>query len=763
MFTLSLLGSARIEGQGGRLTGEAAQRHRVALLALLATARDGTQSREKLLALLWPRQRARDARHLLNVSVHVLRKALGEQALRSAGGDLSLDPGIVPSDVARFRAAIAAGDFRAATELYGGPFLDGFFLDDSPEFDRWQEAERARLAGELEAALAARAEAAERAGDWREAVQCWRLMSEHAPEHAGVTLRLMRALAATGDRGAALQAADSHVTHLASEFEAEPSPEVLDLAERIRVRPAPSDVRLDQDRTAPTSGPVPARQRVETLATVPGLRRARIRWAALGAAALAVTVAALGLRPRGVDPASVAVLPFADLSPKGDQAYLSDGLTEELLNALARIPGLRVASRSSSFQFRERGVDVRDVGRRLAVAAVVEGSVRLDGNQLRVTAQLIDTRRGYHLWSEEYDRDMADVFSVQEEIARTVAARLSETLVRGLPDTLVARATASPAAYELYLRGRHEWNSRTREGMWQALQAFQQAVAMDPRYAAAYAGLSDTWQLLPDYGDVPAGEGLAQAKTSALRAIALDSTLAAAHASLAAVLDDYDRDRAGAERAYRRAIALNPAYATARQWLAIHLADDARFDEALEEIERARRLDPLSLIINTAVGAVRYFARDYQGAVAEYRSVTNQTEDFALAWALMGRALLVSGRVEPAVEALQRSVELSHGDPSYRAVYAASLAAAGRGDEARAAAGEVLAVPSGGYVPYCELASAYLYLGDDARALELFERGFEERDPAVKHLKVEPLYDSIREHPRFRELLRRAGLLPSGA
>jgi serine/threonine-protein kinase len=760
MFTLSLLGSARIEGPGGRLTGEAVQRHRLALLALLATARDGTLPREKLMALLWPRQRAPEARHLLNVSVHVLRKALGEHTLRTEGGDLSLDPAVLANDVGRFHAAIASGDVRSATELYGGPFLDGFFLDDSPEFDRWQEAERARLATELESALEARAEAAEQGGDWREAVLCWRRLSEHAPEHAGVTMRLMRALAATGDRGAALEAADSHVAHLASEFEAEPSPEVMDLAEQIRGRPAPSGARRDETRTPPAA--VPGIRQLETVGTLRHLRRARLGWALLGAGVLAAGVAALGLRPRGVDPASVAVLPFADLSPDGDQAYLSDGLTEELLNALARIPGLRVAARSSSFQFRERGVDVRDVGRRLAVAAVVEGSVRLDGDQLRVTAQLIETRRGYHLWSEQYDRSMADVFSVQEDIARMVASRLSETLVRGLPDTLVARATASPAAYELYLRGRHEWNGRTRRGMWEALRAFQQAIAIDPGYAAAYAGLSDTWQLLPDYGDVPASEGLAQAKTSALRAIALDSTLAAAYASLGAVLDDYDRDRPGAERAYRRAIALNPGYATARQWLAIHLADDGRFEEALEEIERARRLDPLSLIINTAAGAVTYFARDYQRAVAEYRAVVEQSADFAIAWALMGRAQLVAGRVEPAVEALERSIELSGGDPSYRAVYAAALAAAGRRDEARALADEVAGVSQGGYVPFCEVASAYLYLGDDEKALDLFERGFEQRDPAIKHLNVEPLYDSIRQHPRFRELLKRAGLIPSG-
>jgi serine/threonine-protein kinase len=455
---------------------------------------------------------------------------------------------------------------------------------------------------------------------------------------------------------------------------------------------------------------------------------------------------------------SVAVLPFVDLSPQGDRAYLGDGMTEELLNALARIPGLHVAARSSSFQFRDPGVDVRLVGERLGVDAVVEGSVRLEGSQLRVTAQLIEAKDGYHLWSDQFDRRVEDVFAVQEEIARTVARALGARLGRTTPDTLVRRFTESPHAYDLYLRGRHAWNARTTDGMWSALRAFEEAVTVDPAYAAAYAGLADTWQLLPDYGNVNARQGLARAKTAALRAIALDSTLAEAHASLGALLDDYDRDRAGAERAYRTAILLNPAYATARQWLAIHLADEGRHDEAAAEMERARRLDPLSRIINSAVGAIRYFARDNASAIAEYRAVVDQAPDFALGWALMGRVYLVQGSVDSAVATLERSVRLSGGDPSYQAVYAAALAASNRLAEARTLAHSVRDAKPEGYVPYCELASAFIYLGDFDTALSLFERGFDERDPAVKHMAVEPLYDRIRGHERFQALLRRARL-----
>jgi serine/threonine-protein kinase len=747
MFELFVLGGARIEGPDGRLSGEPVQRHRLALLALLASVRGATLPRERIIALLWPDQGDREARHLLNVAVHVLRKALGENVLLSEGGDLRLDTNALSGDVQRFRQAIARGDLLTATELYRGPFLDGFFLDGAPEFETWQESERARLGAEFMTVLETLADRAEQGGDWPGAVRWWRLLAAQVPDRARVALRLMRALEANGDPGAALRVAESHATLLASEFAAEPNPDVSALAARIRERPAPVALPT-QDAPRPASPTAVARTHV---------RRSRLIWVAAAATLVAVSSLVVALAPlRGVE-ASVAVLPFVDLSPNGDQAHLSDGLTEELLNALTRIEGLRVASRTSSFQYRGRDVDVREVGRALGVAAVVEGSVRLDGNRLRVTAQLIDARRGYHLWSQEYDRSMKDVFAVQEDIARTVATALGDELVAALPDTLVARGTQNIAAYELYLRGRHEWSRRTTDGMWNALRAFQEATDLDVGYAAAYAGLSDTWQLLPDYGNVPARDGLARAKTAALRAIALDTTLAEAYASLGAILDDYDHDRAGAERAYRRAIWLNPKYATARQWLAIHLADEGRQEEAADEIERARRLDPLSRIINTAVGAVRYFARDYPGAIAEYRAVLNHAPDFALAWALMGRVFLVQGQVDSAVISLRRSVELSDGDPSYSAVYAAALAAAGQRTKADSLA-RALQAAQPGYVPYCELASAFVYLSDYDTALGLMQRGLDERDPAIKHLAVEPLYDRVRAHPRFRVFLQRAGL-----
>lgn len=783
MHILRLLGTARVDGPAGRVAGKSVQRHRLALLSLLATARDNTMPRERLMAFLWPEQDTPRARHLLNVAVHAIRSELGDDTLHSEGSEIRLDPGSLDCDISRFRAARERGDLDAAIAEYGGPFLDGFYLEGAEAFERWQEVERARLAAEMESVLERRAAEAESRGEWALAAECWRRLVLAKPENGLPVLRLMLALEAAGDRAGALHAADAHTEFVAHEYGATPDAEVTALARRLRSFTPASGVRAISEDRQPISAGANARGDADAGPSAPArapdaahgpaspaplgtAARNGKRWsrgipvlAALALLVAAVSYLTAHARWQATDPASVAVLPFMDLSEDQNQAYFSDGLTEELLNSLARIEGLRVAARSSSFRFREPGVDIRTVGRELDVAAVVEGSVRRDGDQLRVTAQLIDTHTGFHLWSQQFDRAVEDVFAVQEAIAREVASALSAELVRGIPDTLVARATAVPEAYDSYLRGRHGWNLRTREGMLRAVDAFQHAVDLDPTYAAAYAGLADAWQLLPDYADVPAREGLARAKTAALRAIALDSTLAAAHAALGALRDDYDRDRAGAERSYRRAIELNPGYSTARQWLAIHLADEGRFDEALEEIERSRRLDPGSLIISTAVGAVRYFADDLAGSIAEYEAVLDREPEFAIALALLGRSLLIAGRAEEAVDALKRSVDLSGGDPSYRAVYAAALAAAGRREEAIRIARDVEVGSREGYVPFCELGGAWVFIGDSAKALELFERGLEARDPAVKHMKVEPLYDAIRAHPRFQAVLARAGLI----
>lgn len=783
MHRLHLLGTAHLEGPNGRLTGAVVQRHRLALLALLTLARDATIPRERLVALLWPDHADRDARHLLNVSVHVIRKALGDEVISTEGGDLRLDTTRLPSDLADFRSALARSSPLEAVESYAGPLLDGFFLEANPDFDSWKEHERRKLEDEFASALEAVAERAAHAGDWSQAIVRWRQLWTRAPERERSTEGLMLALAAGGDRAEALRVAEAHEQVLAREFGAGVTPAVARLADRLRVHPADEDAVARRAATSETEGPVaPMLSAAATMLPVAApppppvagasatslpapvtLARRRRWWMVAGGIGLtaAVLLGVVATRWRAGNVTSVAVLPFADLSPAADRAYLGAGLTEELRSALSRLSGLRVAGRSSSLLFVGDEVDARAAGRRLGVAAVVEGSVRVEGDRLRVTAQLTDTRTGYQRWSGQFDRRVSDVLAVQGELARTVARSLGATLGGAAPPLATPRGTRHPQAHDLYLRGRFAWNSRTSEGMRQALRAFEGAIALDPSYANAYAGLADTWQLLPDYDGENARGALARAKTAALRAIALDSSLAEAHTSLGALRDDYDRDRAAAERSYRQAILLNPQYPTARHWLALHLADEGRHAEAAAEIERARRLDPLSRIVNTAVGTVRYFARDYSGAIAEYRAVLDQSPDFALGWALLGRVYLVQGRADSALATLARAVQLSQGDPSYLAVQAAALAHAGRQREGRALADSLRRAPDDGYTPFCELASAYLYLGDHDTALALFARGIDALDPATKHMAVEPLYDQVRGDARFVALLARIGLAPS--
>jgi serine/threonine-protein kinase len=763
MDVLRLLGGASLVGNAANAP---VQRHQLALLALLATAPSARGSRDKIIALLWPESPPSMARHSLNVALHGLRKALGEGVIRSVGADLQLDFTVLPCDVARFSEHVTAGDRAGAVALYGGPFMDGFYLDGAEEFERWQESERARLRAAYAESLEALAAEAERSPDPLGAVSWWRRLSLIDPGSTRITLRLMGALEQSGDRAGALAVAEGHGDLMARDFDAEPSPEVVALATRIRERPV-----LFREGEGPAGHVLQVRAAVTAEAAGelphPQIRPPQaVAWRRLslwtGAVAVVPVVALVltssarrgqtastALRPTAV---SIAVLPFQNMSANRDNQYLSDGLTEELLNALTRVRGLRVAARTSSFQFRDRTGDVREIGRRLDVSAVVEGSVRASGDSLRITAQLIDTRTGYHLWSDEFDRPAADVFAVQEDIARAVTRALRVQLAQRIGETLVSAGTQNAEAHDLYLRGRFEWNKRTEEGMRNARDAFERAVVLDPRYAAAYAGLSDTWQLLAIYGQVATREALANAKTAALRALALDSTLAEAHTSLAVMHLEYDHDREAAERRYRRAIEISPGYATAHHWYALFLVAGGRFQEAIAEAELARRLDPLSRVINAAVGTVHLFSREYAAAIAEFRAILVTDPDWSSGLGMLGRTLAAAGQFDEAVARIQEALELS-GRPSHKALLAYTLAAAGRGAEARALLRELVAPGRGVIIPPVDLAAVHVALGQHDEAIAVLNRGVEERDEEMMYLKVDPRYDPIRGDPRFAHVL----------
>ncbi len=450
---------------------------------------------------------------------------------------------------------------------------------------------------------------------------------------------------------------------------------------------------------------------------------------------------------------SVAVLPFVNMSPDPDNEYFSDGMTEEIINALAQVRDLRVAARTSSFAFKGKAHDVADVGAKLRVATVLEGSVRKAGSKLRITAQLVNVADGYHLWSERYDREIDDVFAIQDEIATTIADRLKVKLVHGVDEPLVKPPTGNLEAYQLYLKGRHLWKRRNKAGLEQAVEYFQQAIAEDSEFALAFSGLADAYLLLGSYGHLPRAESHARAKAAAERALALDETLAEAHTSRGQVLRS-ERDWRGEEEEYRRAIELNPSYATAHQWYATLLCAQGRMDEALREIRRAEELDPLSHAISVTFAVILLFARDYDTVIEQLQKALELEPNFHSAYGVLAPAYAQKGLFEQAMAALDRTLELNPDAPDHLAARAVLYAQWGKREKALALVQEARARGDDPAV----IAAVYVQLGDADRAFEWLERAFEERPEGLFYIKASPWSDPVRADPRFHRLLERLGM-----
>jgi serine/threonine-protein kinase len=444
---------------------------------------------------------------------------------------------------------------------------------------------------------------------------------------------------------------------------------------------------------------------------------------------------------------SAAVLPFNDESPGKDQEYFSDGLTEELTTALARLPGLRVVARSSAFQFKGSSVDVREVGRRLGVATILEGSVRRSGNRLRVSAQLVSAKDGYELWSDSYDRDQSDVFRVQEEIARAITGALRVRLSGGHDSALSRRPTRDLEAYDLYLKGRFAWNQRTETTLMQSAQYFEQAVARDSEFSRAWAGLADAYTLLPIYSSMSPATAWPRAKAAALRAIALDSS-AEAYTSFAYGTMLYEWDWAASERAFRRAIAVDSAYPTAHHWYADFLAGRGRLDEALLEMGRAQELDPLSRIIGSEVGWMYNSLHRTDEADSALARVLQLDPNYAQALFVLAQIRIEQKRYPEAIAAARRSLEVGgffgHGFATLVATYARA------GERAKAMA--LLDSLTARKPHPSELAIAYANLGDRDRAFALLDRGIKERDVLLPENFFEPLFDPLKSDPRYRRV-----------
>jgi serine/threonine-protein kinase len=454
----------------------------------------------------------------------------------------------------------------------------------------------------------------------------------------------------------------------------------------------------------------------------------------------------------------VAVLPFVNLSPDPENEYFSDGVTDELINALAKVQGIRVASRTSTFALKGKPQDVRAIGSLLDCAYVLEGTVRRAGIQLRITAQLTSTDDGRLLWSQRYDRRLDDVFAIQDEIARTIVNTLRTSQFGPLTTPAVERHTANVKAYSLYLKGRYEWNRRTQEGVANGIALFEQAIAEEPTYALAYTGLADSYALHVDYRSVPVHEGFERAKEYARKAIELDDSLAEAHASLAWSLFIYDWDWRAADAEFRRAIALDPRYATARQWYQFLLASRGALDQALIEGLTAVELDPSSVSARRSVGWTYIYSRRYEQARFHLDRAIAMNPNAEETYRELGIALALEGNFAEAERVLREAAGMPEAGSYTMASLAFALARGGNVDEARSILRRLEDHRGRGYVSPVALATIHLGLNEPERALDWAEAAHAERRGWLAYLRVNPLMDPMRGHPRFEALVTKMGL-----
>ena len=450
---------------------------------------------------------------------------------------------------------------------------------------------------------------------------------------------------------------------------------------------------------------------------------------------------------RGPAASSIAVVPFVNMSGDKENEYFSDGMTEELINALANVEGLRVASRTSVFALKGKGLDARQIGKKLSVGTLLEGSVRREGNMLRVTAQLINVGDDVHLWSKTYDREMKSMFALEDEIARSIVQSLRGKLIGS---ELVKTSTQDLEAHDLYLKGRYVLARRTPETLRKAAGYFEQAVQKDPAYALAWVGLADATSLQDEYDQVLASTVLPKAKLAALRALELDPEMAEAHASLG-LISTYLFDWAGAETEYRKAIQLKPAYPTVHHWYALLLSWQGRNQEALDEANEARRLDPTSLIINNLLGVVHLYGRDLEGAVRYYTRTLEMDPGFLISRAMLGGTYAAQGKYAEAEAEFEKSQDLVNRTEGPRGV---SYALSGRRADALRLVSGMEERASRGFVSPAARGYIWVALGEKDRGFALLEKACAETDWRLREAKVDPLYGSMRPDPRFQALLK---------
>lgn len=773
-FRLETFGTLVLRAEGRTLVADHGQQGlRLALLAVLAASGERGSSRDRLLLLFWPDASQQRARHSLEQLLYKMRKSMGE-SLFAGVNPLRLNPAVMSSDVGDFEQALGAGDLEAAVGHYRGPFLDGFYLSDSPEFEQWMTSERARLEAEYIKALERLAQAAEGTEDYEAAAGWRRKLCDTDSLSGRHAIGLMRALANSGDHAAALRHAEQYERLLEQELGTSPGPEIASLVFEIRARAradppavaaaagAPMGLARATGETLAPRQPVTASR---TPAAVPRTRGWPRRAILIGVAALslaAVVFAATRLRdaPAGLPAAaarepSIAVLPLANLSADPADAALADGMTGELIGMLGKAGNLRVIASTSVFALKDRRMDVRQIADSLRVSHILEGGLQKVGTRLRMQVRLVDARDGSTRWSETYDREFDDVFAVQAEIARAVARELDVRLAGGdgSGPSLTRHHTRSMVAYEWYLRGMDAALRRTDSGRQRAVQYLHRAIAADSTYAAAYAGLAGMYIALgagSARGDQR--ERFADAEQAARRAIALDDSLAEAHQALGWA---YLAHRAfpSAEAEFKQAIALDPQVSLAREGLAHVYLWTGRPAEQLAEARLALENDPYSHVAMREMGRALFANGRCDEVLDRLRPLKELSPPAGVAGIIGGQCYATKRMWPEAIAEFRWAEENSAGSAPAFLGYA--LGRAGRREEANAILSDLLTGRKNSHGAF-GIAVVYAGLRDYDQAFAWLEKAVDEN--SVTRDLMLPTFEDLHRDPRFERLKRRLGL-----
>lgn len=706
MITAQLLGGACLRSGDSLLSGPPAQRHRIALLAMIVAAWPQPLTRDRAMTFLWPEKDTAASRRLLNLAVHVLRSAIGEEAIVTTGDGLLFDPSFITCDLHDLRKAIASGNSERIVESHTGALLDGFHLPESTDFEFWLEERRNGIEHAYIAALLALARDREKSGDATGRVGTCRKLVAADPHSSVYAQALMQALDDAGDRAGALRYATEHAHRLRVDLGYDPHPDVTALVRQL------------------SSGP-PRRQATH----FPVARETS---------------------------SSIAVLPFLNLSAEPDNEYFADGITEDVIAHLSKVRALRVISLNSVMPFKGRKQNIEEIGAALNVTTLLDGSVRRAGDDVRIVAKLIDVASDQHLWAETYDRKLTDIFAIQTDVALKISAALKAELSHDETTRVERPPTRDLQAYQLFLKGRQWFIDYTPGSFNQATDLFERAIARDPSFAAAWASLGLVYVESAEQGYLDPALAFSRADDATSNSLHLDSDLSAAHCTLGYLKTVRDFDWAGAEASFKRALELSPSNSDAYDLYGRLCSGLERYDEAFDMQKRAYELDPLAHRMDMVTTLLR--AGRYAEALNAAEIGVALDRSHPRASATLGWAYFLNERHDEGLAELERASALSAETTLWLSQLGEAYGLAGKMAKARSVLRNLERRAETGFVSPYHFAYVYTGLGQYDRAMDLLEEAVAKRTGPTYGIKGSFLLSRLHSHPRFRALLKEMNL-----